>query len=160
MRGATTIRLPRATSGSGSAGSDLVCDRELLIRSLERQPDRERQFGQTVGAGTTAGAVARYIRRLDPVTLTRDVRVTNHAFQDGRAAAYQSILAAGSAILVEANGTPGARCHSGSPLRKEVFVSEARCVKCPPDYQPPPPCKSYRDCYRRYPSPPAVSPRT
>ncbi len=160
VRGATTIRLPRATSGSGSTGSDLVCDRELLIRSLKRQPDRERQFGQTVGAGTAAGAVARYIRRLDPVTLTRDVRVTNHAFKDGRAVRYQAILAAGSAILVEANGTPAARCHSGSPLRTEVFLSQARCVKCPPDYQPPHPCQSYRDCYRRYPNPPAVAPRS
>jgi hypothetical protein len=159
VRGGTTISLPRATAGSGSAGSDLVCDRELLIKSLEGQADRVQQFGQAVGAGTTAAAVAGYIRKLDPVTVSRDVRVTNHAFRDGRAAPYQSILAAGSAILVETDGTPAARCHSGSPLRKEAFVAEAKCLKCPPAYRPPPPCRSYGDCYRRYPGAPAVSTR-
>jgi hypothetical protein len=160
VRGDTTNPLPRATAGSGSTGSDLVCDRELLIKSLEGQAGRVQEFGQTVGAGSSGAQVAGFIRRLDPVTLTRDVRVTNHAFRGGRAVPYQSILAAGSAILVETDGTPAARCHGGSPLRKEIFVAEAKCLKCPPDYQPPPPCRSFGDCYRRYPGAPGVSPRT
>jgi hypothetical protein len=160
VRGDTTIRLPRAAAARGSAGSDLVCDRELLIRSLKAKPEQLRQFAKVVGTGETAAAVGSYVRRLDPVTLVRDTRVTSHASEGGRAVPYQAILAAGTAILVERSGTPAARCHSGSPLREEVFVPEAKCIKCPPSYKPPRPCRSYGDCYRRYPNPPAVSPRT
>jgi len=59
------------------------------------------------------GALSRYIRDLRPVTLTRDTRATNHAFVDGRAVAFQSILQAGTAVLVDDKGVPVARCRCG-----------------------------------------------
>jgi hypothetical protein len=169
----------------GGTGSDHVCDRELLIRSLKARPDRLRAWAEVAGVEPTPAAVARYIRRLRPVTLTQDTRVTNHSFVDGRAVAFQSILQAGTAVLVDEDGKPVARCRCGNPLSEPVFIKSATCYGCPPHYRPPPPCKYYdyddyqykhytdsdykraydpRDyrgkCYRPYPDPPRVRRRT
>lgn len=167
----------------GGTGSDLVCDRELLIRSLRARPDRLREWARVLDLDPEIGAVARYIRGLRSVTLTRDTRVTNHSFVDGRAVGFQAILQAGTAVLVDDRGVPVARCRCGNPLLKPIFVKTAECVGCPPDYRPPPPCeyvdfgRLYRDydgdeflrvyrrrdfsgsCYLPYPDPPKVKRR-
>jgi hypothetical protein len=141
----------------GGTGSDLVCDRELLIRSLRAQPDRLREWARVVGVTPTPRAVARYIRTLRPVTLTVDTRVTNHSFVDGRAVAFQSILQAGTAVLVDPKtGRPVVRCRCGNPLLEPVYIPEAICIACPRGYTPPPPCDDYDKCWRRYPDPPPV----
>ena len=140
----------------GGTGSDLVCDRDLLISSLRARPDRLRAWARIVGIEPTVGAVTRYIRTLRPYTLTRDTRVTNHSFVDGRAVAFQSILQAGTAVLVDKDGKPVARCRCGNPLLEPIFIEEAKCIYCPANYTPPPPCSDYADCYRRYPHPPPV----
>jgi hypothetical protein len=107
--------------------------------------------------------------------------VTNHSFVDGRAVAFQSILQAGTAVLVDQDGVPVARCRCGNPLLKPIFIPEADCFGCPPNYTPPPPCRYYdyndRDydrygdaywkrayvradfvdvCYSPYPDPPSI----
>jgi hypothetical protein len=41
------------------------------------------------------------------VILQRDTRVTNHGFRNGRATPTQSILQAGTAVLVDEYGVPG-----------------------------------------------------
>jgi hypothetical protein len=165
----------------GGTGSDLVCDRELLIRSLRARPDRLREWARVLGVEPTGAAVARYIRKLRPVTLTRDTRVTNHSFVDGRAVAFQAILQAGTAVLVDKDGVPVARCRCGNPLLEPTFIKVAECLGCPPHYRPPRPCRYYdyndqdylrfddqdyeraydpRDyrgaCYLPYPDPPSV----
>lgn len=165
----------------GGTGSDLVCDRELLIRSLRAQPDRLREWARVLRLPPTPDAVARYVRRLRPVTLTRDTRVTNHSFVDGKAVPFQSILQAGTAVLVDRDGRPVARCRCGNPLLEPVFIDTAKCFGCPPNYRPPPPCDyldyddadyarfgdadyarsfdpaDYRGkCYLPYPDPPGV----
>jgi len=165
----------------GGTGSDLVCDRELLIRSLVARPDRLREWARVLGVAPTARAVASYIRKLRPVTLTRDTRVTNHSFVSGRAVAFQSILQAGTSVLVDKDGVPVARCRCGNPLLEPVFIAEAECFGCPQDYIPPPACEYYdyddaeydrygdaywrrvyvrRDfvdvCYLPYPDPPSI----
>jgi hypothetical protein len=140
----------------GGTGSDLVCDRELLIRSLRARPDRLREWARVLGIDPTPTAVARYIRRLRPVTLTVDTRITNHSFVNGTAVAFQSILQAGTAVLVDSTGRPVVRCRCGNPLAEPIYIAEATCLKCPVDYVPPRPCSDYSECYRRYPSPPSV----
>jgi hypothetical protein len=137
----------------GGTGSDLVCDRELLIRSLRARPDRMREWARVLEIEPTQRAVARYIRQLRPVTLTQDTRVTNHSFVNGRAVGYQAILQAGTAVLVDKDGKPVARCRCGNPLLEPTFIKEAKCYGCPPRYEPPPPCDYYDfddDAYRRY----------
>jgi uncharacterized protein DUF6777 len=157
----------------GGTGSDLVCDRELLIRSLHARPDRLREWARVLKVNPTPEAVAAYIRKLRPVTLTRDTRVTNHNFVGGRAEPYQAILQAGTAVLVDEFGKPVARCRCGNPLLEPIYIKEAECIHCPPNYRPPPPCKWYdfhgdrgrryrpsdfEDyCYFPHPNPPKVS---
>jgi hypothetical protein len=140
----------------GGTGSDRVCDRELLIRSLKAQPDRLREWARVAGVRPTYRAVARYIRKLKPVTLIRDTRVTNHSFVNGRAVPFQSILQAGTAVLVDKSGRPVARCRCGNPLLEPVYYPSARCIDCPASYQPPPPCEPYVECWQRYPNPPPI----
>ena len=137
----------------GGSGSDLVCDRELLIRSLIARPDRLREWARVLGVEPTARSVSAYVRKLRPVTLTRDTRVTNHSFVDGRAVEFQSILQAGTAVLVDRDGRPVARCRCGNPLLEPRFIQEADCFGCPPNYRPPPPCEYYDyddRAYNRY----------
>ena len=133
----------------GGSGSDLVCDRELLIRSLRARPDRLEEWARVLDVEPNIRAVARYIRTLRPVTLTRDTRVTNHSFVDGRAVRLQSILQAGTAVLVDEKGVPVVRCRCGNPLLEPVYVKTAKCIGCPPNYTPPPPCE-YVDFGRKY----------
>jgi hypothetical protein len=176
-----TKRVDVGSGPFGGTGSDLVCDRELLIRSLAADPERLFEWARVLGVTPTERAVASYIRKLRPVTLTRDTRVTNHSFVNGRAVAFQSILQAGTAVLVDQDGVPVARCRCGNPLLKPIFIQEADCFGCPPNYAPPPPCKYYdyddRDydrygdaywkrayvradfvdvCYSPYPDPPSI----
>ncbi len=170
----------------GGTGSDLVCDRDLLIESLKARPDRLVEWARVLGVEPTIKAVGTYISKLHPVTLTRDTRITNHSFVNGRAVGFQSILAAGTAVLVDDYGNPVVRCRCGNPLLKPVHVPTAVCLACPPRYEPPPPCPyteevTYRrrwypdkwysnrqydeifirrfrsDCYRPYPDPPHVT---
>lgn len=170
----------------GGTGSDLVCDRDLLIKSLKARPERLAEWARVLGVRPTIRAVGEYIAKLHPVTLTRDTRVTNHSFVDGRAVPYQAILAAGTAVLVDDYGNPVARCRCGNPLLKPTFIPTANCNGCPPRYRPPQPCPytesvTYRrrwypakyygngqydeifirkfrsSCYRAYPDPPIVT---
>jgi hypothetical protein len=67
--------------------------------------------------------------------------VTNHAFLNGRVIAYQAILQAGTAVLVDKYGRPVARCRCGNPLTEAVYYKDATCYHCPPNYTPPPPCR-------------------
>ena len=56
--------------------------------------------------------------------LTQDTRVTNHGFRSGTATARQSILEAGTAVLVDDHGVPRARCACGNPLDTPTPVSQ------------------------------------
>jgi hypothetical protein len=156
VRGKTMVQLEIGAGPFGGTGSDLVCDRELLIKSLQARPDRMAEWARVRGIDPSPDSVASYIRSLTPVTLTRDTRVTNHTFEDGRAVGFQSILQAGTAVLVDKYGEPVARCRCGNPLSKPIFYAKATCLYCPRNYHPPPPCQPYSQCYKKYPNPPGV----
>jgi hypothetical protein len=135
-----------AGDGSGSqpfggSGSNRVCDRDKLIRFLKRNPQRMVEWARVLGVTPTFRAVKRYIAKLHPVTLTRDTRITNHAFRNGRAVAFQAILQAGTAVLVDKYDNPVVRCYCGNPLAPAVFTKTATCTGCPPNYKPPKQCK-------------------
>jgi hypothetical protein len=130
-----------ASGPYGGSGSDKVCDRDLLIRFLRDNPERMRAWAEVLGIDPDYRSVSRYIAKLHPVTLTRDTQVTNHSFVNGRATAFQSILQAGTAVLVDRYGHPVARCRCGNPLTEPTYYKEARCIGCPPHYTPPTYCK-------------------
>ena len=138
--GAQTIEVSTALPNGtfGGTGSNAVCDRDKLIRALRDDPGRLRAWATVLGLKPSYRTVARYIARLHPVTLKRDVRVTNHAYLgNGQVSAFQSILQAGTAVLVDQYGRPVVRCRCGNPLTEPAFVPTATCYGCPPRYRPP-----------------------
>lgn len=56
------------------------------------------------------------MRSLQPVVLMHDTWVTNHGYRDGRAVPFQSVLQAGTAVLIDAYGVPRVQCGCGNPL--------------------------------------------
>jgi hypothetical protein len=135
--------LPQGTFGG--SGSNTVCDREKLLQYLHGDPARLRVWASV--RGIDISQVDQYVRALTPATLTKDLRVTNHSFVNGDAQAYQSILPAGTAVLLDANGQVVTRCLCGNPLTGAVPVGQAVCQGCPTSGYTPPPIL-----------PPAVSP--
>ncbi len=174
-----------STSGASAAsGEPTVCDREKLVAELVADPDKLSPWADAVGIEADPQSVAAFIRKLRPVTLTRDIQVTDHFYDDGSAEDFQAILPKGTAALVEDDGTPVARCRSGSPLSKPVKLeTKTKCVNCPgnllpqdseagnapppdseagnappPVIQPPPPCDD--KCFRPEPDAPPAKPPT
>jgi hypothetical protein len=84
--------------------------------------------------------------------------VTNHFFSGGEAKPYQTILAKGTAVLVDKDGTPVSRCRCGNPSQPPVQLEkQTKCFNCPPNYQPPPPCNGH--CSEPDPNAPPALPK-
>ncbi|MFI7407603.1 DUF6777 domain-containing protein [Streptomyces sp. NPDC049627] len=96
------------TRGTGS------CDVRRQIDQLTSDPGRARVFARA--AGISHASIPGYLRSLTSVVLRADTRVTNHGFRDGRGTGYQSVLQAGTAVLVDDHGVPRVRCACGNPL--------------------------------------------
>jgi hypothetical protein len=97
------------------------CDVEQLATFLERNPDKEQAWAEA--QGISASTVPDYVRSLTPVILRSDTRVTNFGFRNGRATPLQSVLEAGTAVLVDQYGNPQAKCNCGNPLNPPKAVS-------------------------------------
>ncbi|MGW6403227.1 DUF6777 domain-containing protein [Streptomyces sp. NPDC055134] len=102
---------PGLYGGTQSVGS---CDVEKQVAFLTSDPTKERAFADA--AGIAATAVPGFLRGLTPVVLRADTRVTNHGYRSGEATSYQSVLQAGTAVLVDERGMPRVRCACGNPL--------------------------------------------
>ena len=57
-----------------------------------------------------------YVDDLTPVRLRFDTRATSHRLENGEAVAYQALLQAGTAVLVDESGMLRVRCSGGHPL--------------------------------------------
>ncbi|MFG2717939.1 DUF6777 domain-containing protein [Streptomyces sp. NPDC048416] len=117
---ATALQSLRTVSGStpglyGGTQSVASCDVEKQIRFLGGDRAKNRAFADA--AGVDPGSVAGFLRGLTPVVLRVDTRVTNHGFRDGAATSFQSVLQAGTAVLVDDHGAPRVRCACGNPLK-------------------------------------------
>lgn len=98
-----------------------VCDREQLAGFLETHPGPARAFAQVLGIGTSQ--IRSYVTSLTPVILAADTRVTNHGYSKGRPTPRQSVLQAGTAVLIDDLGVPRVRCACGNPLLPPVLTS-------------------------------------
>jgi hypothetical protein len=98
----------------GGSGDAKVCDAEKLVGYLLANGDKARAFAGALGI--TAAEIPTYVRSLTPVLLTRDTRVTNHGYANGVATPRQSVLQAGTAVLVDRYGVPRVKCGCGNPL--------------------------------------------
>ncbi|MEU9114023.1 DUF6777 domain-containing protein [Streptomyces sp. NPDC048483] len=115
---------PGLYGGSRNAAS---CDVEQQIAYLENDQAKAKAFADA--AGIDVGALPSFLRSLTPVQLLRDTRVTNHGFKDGKATPFQSVLQAGTAVLVDSHGLPRVRCACGNPLRPPTALrSDAKPV--------------------------------
>ena len=115
--------LPGSTPGLyGGIRSVSSCDVERQVRLLTEDGGRARAFAR--GADISPAAVPEFLRGLTPVVLRADTRMTNHGYRGGSAVAFQSVLQAGTAVMVDDHGMPRVRCACGNPLRPAVASRE------------------------------------
>jgi hypothetical protein len=112
------------------------CDVGKQISVLSSDASKNKAFASVVGVAPSG--VPAFLRDLTPLQLRADTRVTNHGYRDGRPTAFQSVLQAGTAVLVDDRGMPRVRCACGNPLTRPVEQKGgARTVgQAWPGYQP------------------------
>lgn len=117
----TVHRVSGAVPGLyGGVRSEAACDVDQQARLLAADRDKARAFAET--AGVEAVQIPGYLRSLTPVVLRADAQVTNHGYSAGSATAFQAVLQAGTAVLVDSRGLPRVRCACGNPLGEPVIA--------------------------------------
>jgi hypothetical protein len=107
------IAVPGDRTGIYGGSLELsVCDKPKLIGFLEQNPGQRAAFGEVLGISD----VRAYVESLTSVILGSDTRVTNHGYENDRPTPLQSVLQAGTAVLVDDRGVPRVRCQCGNPL--------------------------------------------
>ncbi|MFB7663142.1 DUF6777 domain-containing protein [Kitasatospora sp. NPDC056138] len=112
--------------GSTSADS---CDVPKLAGFLASDTAKARAWAGV--EGIEPGAIGTYLQTLTPVVLRADTRVTNHGFSNGSATAFQAVLQAGTAVLVDAHGSPRVRCACGNPLLPPALTARPSYLGTP-----------------------------
>ncbi|MGW7285821.1 DUF6777 domain-containing protein [Streptomyces sp. NPDC054847] len=120
--GGVTLRTMSGATPGLYAGTqeEAACDIGRQAGLLAADKRKAQAFAEAVGVERSG--VATFLRGLTPVVLRADVRVTGHGFRDGSAVARQSVLQAGTAVLVDEFGAPRVRCASGAPLEQPVAI--------------------------------------
>jgi hypothetical protein len=138
LSGTALLPVDPASSGAvRSASADTVglyggslrysrCARGRLVDFLSASPAKARAWISVLnsdptlywsgGSRLTVDDIRSYVFELTPVVLRTDTWVTNHGFSNGRATPIQSVLQAGTAVLVDAYGVPRLKCYCGNPL--------------------------------------------
>ncbi len=127
----------------GGTNNQSQCDKGGMLAFLQANPDKAAAWVAALNAdptlawgdgrtSLTVDDLPAYFDELTPVALLFDTRVTNHGFRDGRPTPRQSVLQAGTAVLVDVWGVPRARCACGNPL------TPPRPASTPPDFVGPP----------------------
>ncbi|TQC39129.1 LCCL domain protein [Rhodococcus sp. WS4] len=107
------IAVPGDRTGIYGGSLELsVCDKPKLIGFLEQNPGQRGAFEEVLGISDSRV----YVESLTSVILGSDTRVTNHGYENGRPTPLQSVLQAGTAVLVDDRGVPRVRCQCGNPL--------------------------------------------
>jgi hypothetical protein len=138
--GSPSAGRPRSVSGAtpglyGGTARTGSCDVERQIAHLTRDQAKAGAFAQA--EGISRSAIPGYLRGLTPVVLRADTKVTNHGFRDARVTGFQSVLQAGTAVLVDNRGVPRVRCACGNPLKAGVAGGSAGSSGRPwPGYRP------------------------
>lgn len=113
--GSTNSTVSGSTAGLyGGTQNNASCDVEKQIKYLQSAPAKNEAFAGALGL--KPGEVPAYLRSLTSVQLAYDTRVTNHGYKDGKIYPFQSVLQAGTAVMVDSYGVPKVRCKCGNPL--------------------------------------------
>lgn len=109
----------------GGTQDQSTCDRQQLIDFLTDPANADKAAAWAGVQAITVASIPDFIESLTPVRLRFDTRVTNHGFRDGRATTLQSVLEAGTAVLVDSRGIPRVRCACGNPLLEPQATASA-----------------------------------
>lgn len=118
QQGGNTTQVGGQAGLYGGTMQQGTCDKVQLVTFLQQNPDKGSAWARTLGI--TPEQISSYVERLTPVILRSDTRVTNHGFKDGRATAFQAVLQAGTAVLVDEKGVVVTKCYCGNPLTSPV----------------------------------------
>ena len=97
----------------GGTGAN-ICDVEAMIRFLTYYEDRGRAWADI--QGIEFSELESYLRSLTPVFALQNLNVQMFGFKNGKSYGYDAVIAAGTAILIDDQGMPRARCACGNPL--------------------------------------------
>jgi hypothetical protein len=100
----------------GGSRDTQVCDVAQLVTFLTDPANADKAEAWAGVLGVDVAGIPDYVAGLTAVRLRFDTRVTNHGFNDGEATPFQSLLEAGTAVLVDNTGVPRVKCNCGNPL--------------------------------------------
>lgn len=83
----------------GGSGDTHVCDPQRLVAFLSDDDAKAEAWAEVFGI--SPDEIGSYVGAQTPVVLTSDTRVIHHGHQDGRADAYQAVLEADTAVMVD-----------------------------------------------------------
>jgi hypothetical protein len=119
----------------GGSGDARVCDPSRLVAYLEADPAKAAAWASVFGLRPER--VRGFVASLAPVVLTADTLVTNHGYRDGHVTTLQSVLEAGTAVMIDPAGVPRVKCNCGNPLTEPSPVDVAHVGRAPwPGYDP------------------------
>ncbi|MCB0963279.1 MAG: zinc ribbon domain-containing protein [Acidimicrobiales bacterium] len=141
-----TAAIPARAGGSpglyGGTRSVARCDPAQVADFLADNPDKAQAWVDALNADPTltwsggsrvaVSEIDDYLDELTPVTLTTDTRVTNHGYENGRPTTIPAVLQAGTAVLVDAWGTPRVKCNCGNPLTAATPITSGRTYRGTP----------------------------
>ena len=102
---------PRGTYGG--PGSN-VCDVDGMKDFFRSHPDRAAAWARI--QGIEVGEIDAFLDSLNTAFLAQNVKLTMYGFKNGQEYGYEAIIKAGTAVLVDDEGLPRARCACGNPL--------------------------------------------
>jgi hypothetical protein len=92
------------------------CDRDRLAAFLKDRANRKKAAEWAEVQGIGIDEIGGFLQKLTPVLLRNDTLVKNHDYKKGKADAFDALLEAGIAVLVNSNGKPVVQCSCGNPL--------------------------------------------
>jgi Domain of unknown function (DUF6777) len=109
----------------GGSRDTQVCDVVGLVSFLKDPGNEAKAQAWAATLGIEVADIESYVAGLTAVRLRWDTRVTNHGFSDGEATPFQSLLQAGTAVLVDDTGVPRVKCNCGNPLGEPTPLGDA-----------------------------------
>ncbi|MFI1483902.1 DUF6777 domain-containing protein [Streptomyces sp. NPDC020747] len=101
----------------GGTRKPKVCDVDRLKDFLTDPGNRRKAREWARIVGIAPDRIEGYIDDLTPVLLRHDTLVKNHDYKKGEAVAFDALLEAGIAVLVNDQGLPAVKCSCGNPLQ-------------------------------------------
>ncbi len=101
----------------GGTQKPKVCDVDRLKDFLTDPKNRQKAREWARIVGITPDRIDEYVDDLTPVLLRHDTLVKNHDYKKGKAVAFDALLEAGIAVLVNDQGLPAVKCSCGNPLQ-------------------------------------------